>query len=58
MPHSITGKGEYSSMITKLENDSDKPRVYRLMAGNELHATQENIKETISRLINHHLIEF
>ena len=35
MPHSMEGKGEYTSIITRMEREAGFPPVKRLMAGDE-----------------------
>lgn len=56
MPHSIEGKDNYSSIITRMEKEAGFPPVKRLMAGNELKITKTSIKDAIGDAITRGLI--
>ena len=49
MPHSGKGKGEFSSIITALENEEGYPRVERL-GTNELKITKTNFRQVLEKM--------
>ena len=52
-PHSTSGKGSYSSVITRMESQRDVfPRVIRLSANSELKITKRNFREALEGLIS------
>lgn len=52
MPHSMEGKAEYSSIISRMEKEAGFPPVKRLMAGNELKITKTSIKDAIRNALD------
>ena len=52
VPHSGKGKGDYSSIITQLENTDGYPKVVRLQDAHGLKITRTSLKEAISREID------
>jgi uncharacterized FAD-dependent dehydrogenase len=51
IPHSTGGKGDYSSIIAKMEYQKDKyPPVYRLENHNELKITKSNLEKTFQEI--------
>lgn len=51
MPHSMKGKGRYSSMITRMETEDGFPRVVRLGTEGTLRVTKSNLKKALSKEI-------
>lgn len=51
MPHSIKGKGDYSSMIEKIRDDIEYPRVVELRSSSELKITKENFRSALESLL-------
>ena len=47
MPHSMEGKVEYTSIISRMEKEAGFPPVKRLIAGNELKITKTSIRNAI-----------
>lgn len=56
MPHSMEGKAEYTSIISRMEKETGFPPVKRLMAGNELKITKTSIKNAIGDVISRGII--
>jgi hypothetical protein len=56
IPHSCKNKGEYSSIITMLEQSSAYPRTKRLSNGNTLKITKSGFKKSLQELINENYI--
>ena len=56
MPHSMAGKDEYTSIITRMEREAGFPPVKRLMAGDELKITKTSIKGAMEDAISRGLI--
>lgn len=56
MPHSMAGKDEYTSIITRMEGEAGFPPVKRLMAGDELKITKTSIKGAMEDAISRGLI--
>lgn len=56
MPHSIKGKDDYSSVITRLETENGFPPVIRLTAENSLKITKTSIKNAINSALNSGII--
>lgn len=52
LPHSVTGMGESSSIITHLETNEGFPRVIRLTANNELKMTKSSLKSAVIQLLH------
>lgn len=50
-PHSASGKGDSSSIITAMENQSGYPKVIRMIANDKLKITKKNFKETLYKLL-------
>ena len=57
MPHCAVGKGEYSSVLVKMEsNDTGSyPPVYRLNSNGQLKITKDNFRERVRKLIDQSL---
>lgn len=51
-PHKTSGTGEYSSMITALENEPGYPKVIRLTANQALKITKSNFKAALQELLD------
>lgn len=51
MPHSGEGKGEYSSVISAMENEEGYPLIVRLGSG-ELHISKTNFRIQLEQLLN------
>ena len=51
MPHKTTGTGDYSSVISAMENESGYPRVERLTANQALKITKSNFKAKLVELL-------
>lgn len=51
VPHSTSGKGDSSSVITNLEKEDGYPRVIRLISNNAIKITKSNFKEKLEELI-------
>jgi hypothetical protein len=51
VPHSMTGKGDYSSIITFLENNDGYPKVVRLTDAHGLKITKTSLKKAIEQEI-------
>ena len=56
MPHSGIGKGDYSSIIARMENDEGYPPVIR-MGENELKITKSGFQNVLTSLISKGTIE-
>ena len=56
MPHSITGKGNYSSMISALESEEGYPPVIRL-GENDLKISKNNLRSTLEKMIKSNIIK-
>lgn len=56
IPHSCKNKGDYSSIITMLEQSSAYPRTKRLSNGNMLKITKSGFKNTLQELISENYI--
>ncbi|EJR75571.1 hypothetical protein IK7_05325 [Bacillus cereus VD156] len=52
IPHSVAGKGEYSSIITYLESEEGFPRIVRLTANKELKMTKSSIKFAVNEFLH------
>ncbi len=51
MPHSTKDKGEYSSIITKMEQEEGYPKIVRLVSEGSLKVTKTNLKEALIKEI-------
>lgn len=56
MPHSGVGKGDYSSVLTAMENDEGYPVVVR-MGENELKITKSGFQKALQSLLEEGKIE-
>lgn len=56
MPHSGSGKGDFSSIITRMEDDEGYPRVVR-MGENDLKITKSGFQKTLQMLLNDGILE-
>lgn len=56
VPHSATGKGESSSIITEMERKLGYPRVVRLQGNRALKITQNSFKVALKELIDENYI--
>lgn len=52
VPHSGKGKGDYSSIITQLENTDGYPKVVRLQGGHGLKITRTSLKRALKKQID------
>lgn len=57
MPHSTQGKGDYSSIIAKMEKEEGFPRVVRLGIEDSLKVTKTNLKEAIKKEIETNFLD-
>lgn len=51
VPHSGTSKGEYSSILTQVENDEGYPKAIRLTDGHSLKITKTSLKNALKKEI-------
>jgi hypothetical protein len=51
MPHSVSGKGDHSSIITGIENTEGYPRIERLKSNNALKITKSNFEQSLRKLL-------
>lgn len=49
IPHSGTSKGDYSSVLTKIENEEGYPKVVRLTDGHSLKITKTSLKNALKK---------
>lgn len=56
MPHSLKGKDNYSSLISRLETEDGFPPVKRLTADNSLKITKTSIKNEINNALDSGLL--
>lgn len=49
VPHSGTGKSEYSSIITQVENEAGYPKIVRLTDGHSLKITKTSLKNALNK---------
>lgn len=52
MPHSTKGKGDYSSAITRMEQEEGFTKVVRLVSNEQLKITKSNLKKAIKKEID------
>lgn len=57
MPHSIEGKGDYSSILERIKDDEEYPRVVELRSSNELKITKENFRSALESLLEEGYIQ-
>lgn len=50
-PHSAVGKGDYSSIIARMEQEEGFPKIIRLYAGDKWKITKANLREAVTREI-------
>lgn len=51
IPHSMKGKGSYSSIVSKMESEDGYPKVIKLVSNEQLKITKSNLKAAISQEI-------
>lgn len=51
IPHSTKGKGEYSSMINKMETNEGYPKVVRIETSNDLKITKTSLRKALKKEI-------
>lgn len=56
IPHSMTGKGPYSSVVTRLETEIGFPPVKRLTAGGELKITKTSLIKALEEALYEELV--
>lgn len=56
VPHSVTGKGDSSSVITEMESQDAYPRVVRLCSNKTMKITKSNFKAAIEDLVEERYI--
>ncbi len=52
IPHSTRGKGDFSSIINRMEQDEGFTKVVRLVSNEQLKITKSNLKEAIKKEID------
>ena len=57
MPHSTRGKGEYSSVIAKMEREEGFPKIVRLGTEGSLKVTKTNLKEAVIKEIESNYLD-
>ena len=55
-PHSSTGKGDSSSVISEMQKKEGYPRVEVLRAGERIKITKTNFRETLEKLLKEEII--
>lgn len=51
LPHSTKGRGDYNSVISKMEKENDKyPPIYRLESNNRLKITKSNLEKSFRKI--------
>jgi hypothetical protein len=59
MPHSVQGKEDYSSIISKMETEQEKyPEVIRVTNSNELKITKTSLKHAFEKLVENLQYQF
>lgn len=57
MPHSTRGKGEYSSVIAKMEREEGFPKIVRIGVEGNLKVTKTNLKEAVIKEIESNYLD-